>query len=225
MRQVDRPERKRCATGRRITLRAAPGTALTSIIRSMREYDSIADWYQTDRCRTFGVSEALAVAALLPAHSRILDIGCGNGIPITKALVNAGHRVVGLDSSAGMLARFRANLPRTPMIRSDARFLPIADGCLDAAISWGMMFHLPPTGQAAVFASVSRALKPGAPFLFTGAEIERVGNPGTSGTMGGVTFHYYAVPGYRNLIEAHGLILENIHDDPGASTYYLTRKS
>ena len=103
----------------------------------MREYDSIADWYQTDRSPTFGVAEALAIATLLPAHSRILDVGCGNGVPITEALVNAGHRVVGLDSSAGMLARFRANLPGTPIVRGDARHLPFADGSLDAAISWG----------------------------------------------------------------------------------------
>ena len=190
----------------------------------MREYDSIADWYQTDRSRTFGVAEALAIATLLPAHSRILDVGCGNGVPITEALVNAGHRVVGLDSSARMLARFRANLPGTPIVRGDARCLPFADGSLDAAISWGMIFHLPPTGQAAVFASVSRALKPGAPFLFTGTEIEAVGDTGVTGTMSGVTFHYYAVPGYQNLMDAHGLVLEAIHDDPGVSTYYLTRK-
>jgi len=190
----------------------------------MREYDSIADWYKTDRSRTFGVAEALAIAALLPAHSRILDVGCGNGVPITEALVNAGHRVVGLDSSARMLALFRANLPGTPILRGDARCLPFADGSLDAAISWGMIFHLPPTGQAAVFASVSRALKPGAPFLFTGTEIDGVGDTGVTGTMSGVTFHYYAVPGYQNLIGAHGLVLEAIHDDPGVSTYYLTRK-
>ena len=191
----------------------------------MREYDSIADWYQTDRSRTFGVAEALAVATRLPAHSRIPDVGCGTGMPITEALVNAGHRVIGLNSSAGMLARFQANLPGTPAVRGDARRLPFADGGLDAAISWGMIFHLPPTGQAAVFASVSRALKPGAPFLFTGAEIEGVGDTAVTGTMNGVTFHYYAVPSYRNLIEAHGLLLENTYDDPGVSTYYLTRKS
>ena len=87
----------------------------------MREYDLIADWYPSDRGRTVGVAEALAVAPTLSAHSRILDIGCGNGVPITEALVNAGHRVVGLDSSAGMLDRFRANLPVTPVVRGDAR--------------------------------------------------------------------------------------------------------
>jgi SAM-dependent methyltransferase len=130
-----------------------------------------------------------------------------------------------LDSSAGMLARFRVNLPGTLIVRGDARRCPFVDGSFDAAISWGMIFHLPPADQAAVFASVSRALKPSAPFLFTAAEIAGVDNTGVTGTMNGVTFRYYAVPSYRNLIDEHGLILVNIHDDPGVSTYYFTRKS
>jgi ubiquinone/menaquinone biosynthesis C-methylase UbiE len=71
----------------------------------MRKYELIADWYGTDRGRTVGVAEALAVAATLPAGSRILDVGCGNGVPITEALVKAAHRVGGSDTSTGMLAR------------------------------------------------------------------------------------------------------------------------
>src|SRR5277367_3880018 len=106
----------------------------------MREYDLIADWYSTDRSRTFGVAEALAVVAPLPAHARILDVGCGNGVAITEALVDAGYRVVGLDSSAEMLSRFRVNLPGTLIVRGDARRCPFLDGSFDAAISWGMIF-------------------------------------------------------------------------------------
>jgi ubiquinone/menaquinone biosynthesis C-methylase UbiE len=97
----------------------------------MHEYDLIADWYTTDRGRSVGVAEAL---------------------------VNAGHRVVGLDSSSGMLALFRAHLPITPVVRGDARQCPLAAGEFDAAISWGMMFHLSRVDQSAVFESVSRAL-------------------------------------------------------------------
>src|SRR5258708_1611291 len=115
----------------------------------MHEYDLIADWYATDRGRSIGVAEALAVAATLPANSRILDVGCGNGTPITQALVNAGHRIVGLDSSAGMLARFRINLPGTPVVRGDVRLCPFENGSFDAAISWGLMFHLSRGDQAA----------------------------------------------------------------------------
>jgi ubiquinone/menaquinone biosynthesis C-methylase UbiE len=103
----------------------------------MREYDLIADWYSTDRGRTAGVDEALAVAATLRAGARILDLGCGNGVPITEALVKADHRVVGLDSSTEMLAHFRVNLPGTPIVRGDTRRCPFSSGAFDAAISRG----------------------------------------------------------------------------------------
>ena len=190
----------------------------------MREYDLIADWYRTDRGLTVGVAEALAVAAALPADSCILDVGCGNGVPITEALVKAGHRVVGVDTSTGMLARFRENLPATPVVRGDVRNCPFSDGSFDAAVSWGMMFHLTRREQATAFASVSRVLKPGAPFLFTAAEIDGADDAGITGTMNGVTFHYYAVPSYRALLAEHGLVLIDVHDDPGVSTYFLARR-
>ena len=68
-----------------------------------------------------------------------------------------------------------------------------------------MMFHLPRREQAAVFASVSRVLKPGAPFLFTAAEIVGADDGGITGSMNGVTFHYYAVPSYPTLVAEYWL--------------------
>jgi len=192
----------------------------------VREYDLIADWYRGDRSRSIGVHEALTAVASLARGARILDLGCGNGWPITDALVSAGYRVVGLDSSRGMLERFRLNLPNTPAVRADSRACPFFDGVFDAAVSWGMLFHLEPRDQATTFAAVSRVLKPGSPFLFTAAEIHDVpaNDPGITGTMNGVTFRYYAVKDYRVLIAAHGFDLVNVHDDPGVSTYYYARK-
>ena len=192
----------------------------------MREYDLIADWYRGDRSRTIGVRETLAAVGSLAPRSRILDLGCGNGWPITDALVTAGYDVVGLDSSQGMLERFRMHLPTTPAVRADSRVCPFVDEAFDAAISWGMLFHLASRDQARTFAAVSRVLKPGAPFLFTAAEIPEVpaDDPGITGTMNGVTFRYYAVQDYRTLIANHGFELENVFDDPGVSTYYFARK-
>ena len=192
----------------------------------MREYDLIAEWYRGDRSRSIGVAEALKAVTPLARGSRILDLGCGNGWPITDALVSAGYRVFGLDSSRGMLERFRVNLPNTPAVRADARACPFVDGAFDAAVSWGMLFHLEPRDQATTLAAMSRVLKPGAPFLFTAAEIHDVkaDDPGITGTMNGVTFRYYAVADYRTLIGEHGFDLENVYDDPGVSTYYFSRK-
>lgn len=192
----------------------------------MREYDLIVDWYRGDRSRSIGVRETLDAVASLPRGSRILDLGCGNGCPITDALVTAGHCVVGLDSSHGMLERFRVNMPTTPAVRADSRACPFADAVFDAAVSWGMLFHLTPADQATAFAAVSRVLKPGAPFLFTAAEISDIpaDDPGITGTMNGVTFRYYAVRDYRTLIAEHGFELESVYDDPGVSTYFLARR-
>ena len=146
-------------------------------------------------------------------------------MPVTEALVDAGYRVIGLDSSSGMLDHFRGNLPGVPVVRGDVRRSPFAGGTFDAAISMGMLFHLSPANQALAFASVARVLKPGAPFLFTGAEIEDADDAGITGTMNGVAFHYYAVPSYRMLAAEHGMELVDVQDDPGVATYYLSRKS
>jgi len=193
----------------------------------VREYDLISDWYRGDRSGSIGVREALSAVASLARGSRILDLGCGNGRPITDALVNAGYHVVGLDTSRGMLERFRLNLPKTPAVRADSRACPFRDNVFDAAVSWGMLFHLEPRDQATTFAAVSRVLKPGAAFLFTAAEIPEVpaDDPGITGTMNGVTFRYYAVKDYRTLIAKHGFALENVYDDPGVSTYYFAGKA
>src|ERR1051325_9920322 len=193
----------------------------------MHEYDLIADWYANDRSRSIGVREALESLATLPRGARVLDLGCGNGVPLTAALVDAGYSVVGLDSSNAMLARFHRNLADTAVVRADARQCPFKPGTFDAAVSWGMMFHMTRAEQSLALANLTHVLKPGAPFHFTAAEIPTVANPdpGITGTMNGVTFHYYAVASYRELLAAHGFELIERFDDPGANSYFVARKS
>jgi cyclopropane fatty-acyl-phospholipid synthase-like methyltransferase len=192
----------------------------------MHEYDAIAEWYASDRKHQTGVPEVTALASSIPRGARVLDIGCGNGLPITRALLNAGHRVVGLDSSREMLARFRANLPDTPAIRSIIQACAFANGVFDAAVAWGVIFHLTHDDQARAMASVSRVLRARAPFLFTAGDMDDV-DGGITGTMNGVTFHYFSfsVEAYRNLLSKNGFTLLDVHKDCGENTYYLARKS
>ena len=104
----------------------------------MREYDENAEWYASDRTHPTGVPEVTVLAASVPRGARVLDIGCGNGLPITRTLLDAGHHVIGLDSSREMLARFRANLPATPVIRGLVQTSAFADEVFDAAVAWGV---------------------------------------------------------------------------------------
>jgi cyclopropane fatty-acyl-phospholipid synthase-like methyltransferase len=192
----------------------------------MREYDEIAEWYAADRTHPTGVPEVTALAASVPRGARVLDIGCGNGLPITRTLLEAGHRVIGLDSSREMLTRFRTNLPSTPVIRGLVQTSAFADEIFDAAVAWGVMFHLTHDDQARAIASVSRVLRTYAPFLFTAGDVDDV-DGGVTGTMNGVTFHYFSfsVEAYRNLLSKNGFTLLDVHKDRGGNTYYLTRKS
>src|SRR5436190_8517145 len=113
------------------------------------------------RARRPDVPEAAALASSIPNGSRVLDIGCGNGIPITQALPHAGHLVIGLDSSGAMLQKLRQNCAQTPGVRGLVQACPFADRIFDAAVAWGVMFHLSPEDQIEAITSVSRVLKIG----------------------------------------------------------------
>ena len=192
----------------------------------MREYDLIADWYAAERVDQTGVPEALALVKTLPPGALVLDIGCGNGLPIAKALFAADVKVVGVDSAPKMLARFRLNLRATHAVRAVAQALPFADATFDGAVAWGVMFHLPPAQEIKVLASVARVLKPGGSFLFTAGDV--VDDSGDHiGIMNGVEFHYYSftTDGYRRVLVDHGMHLVDFHKDKGENGYYLATKS
>jgi ubiquinone/menaquinone biosynthesis C-methylase UbiE len=192
----------------------------------VREYDLIADWYGLERADQTGVPEALALANALPSGARVLDIGCGNGLPITNSLLAANLRVVGVDSAARMLARFRLNLPTTQAVRALAQTLPFAPATFDAAVACGVMFHLPQSEEIKVIASVARVLKPNGSFLFTAGDVADDSGDHI-GIMNGIEFHYYSftVDSYRRVLVDHGLHLVDFHRGTGANGYYWATKS
>ena len=191
----------------------------------MHEYDLIADWYASERVDQTGVAEVQGLASSIPPGSRILDAGCGSGIPITRALLDSGHHVVGLDSSSRMLERFRANFPQTPAIEGTIQSCPFADSYFDAAVAWGVMFHLKPDDQIRTIRSIARVLKTHAPFLFTSGDVD--GFEAKEGSMNGVTFRYYSfsIENYRRLLSEQGCTLIDVHTDECKNPHYLARKA
>ncbi|MEQ1871864.1 MAG: class I SAM-dependent methyltransferase [Vicinamibacterales bacterium] len=200
------------------------GVALLQHVK-VREYDLIADWYAAERVDHTGVPEALALARLLPAGARVLDIGCGNGKPITEALLTADVRVVGMDSATTMLARFRLNVPAAPAVRAVAQTLPFVDERFEGAIAWGVMFHLPQAEEVKVIASVARVLRPGGSFLFTAGDVADDSGDHV-GIMNGVSFRYYSftMDSYRRLLADHGFHVVGFHKDAGNNGHYLAAK-
>ena len=101
------------------------------------------------------------ILAWLDPHpgERILDLGCGDGA-LTVKLVEAGATVVGVDTSAEMLAAARQkSLDVQPM---DGQALTFA-GEFDAVFSNAALHWM--TRPRDVVAGVARALKPGGRFV------------------------------------------------------------
>jgi SAM-dependent methyltransferase len=88
--------------------------------------------------------ERLIRAADLPPASLVLDAGCGPGL-VSAALLDAGHRVVGVDLSAEMIARARSRCaPHGDRARFERISLhdPELTGPFDATISRYVLHHV-----------------------------------------------------------------------------------
>ncbi|KAF9244202.1 S-adenosyl-L-methionine-dependent methyltransferase [Melanogaster broomeanus] len=114
-----------------------------------------------------------AVQSVLPAH--ILDIGCGCGIPVSRALAAAGHTVTGIDISKTQIERAKMLVPKGRFfcldITSDAELSASGaiteQGHLDAIVALYMLFHLTLDEQAALMRRMAGWLKEGGHCLMT----------------------------------------------------------
>ena len=185
----------------------------------MREYDQIAEWYATARSPEVGLPDLAALAESLPAGARVLDLGCGTGLPVSQFLQREGFDLVALDSSEAMVAHYRVNVPGAPVRRERAQDADFAAGSFDAVVAWGVLFHLSEADQATVIRKVARWLSPGGRFVFTSGEAAGE----TTGEMNGVAFQYRSlgVERYRELLERAGMRLEHHHADAWENYVYV----
>lgn len=104
--------------------------------------------------------------ALIPAHSHILDLGCGTAKPIAAYLIEQTYAVTGIDGSEVMIEMARQNFPNHTWILADMRTVNL-DHKFDAILAWDSFFHLTPQDQRNMFEIFYRYTKAGAALMFT----------------------------------------------------------
>lgn len=122
-------------------------------------YDRIASLYadrQAARDRSFADLRA-AFAARLPPVADIADLGCGPGED-GALFARAGHRVIGVDRSAGMLAYAARALPRA-VVQADLRHLPVAGESVDGIWCCASLLHVPHDQTMAALDQMRRILR------------------------------------------------------------------
>ncbi|GII81035.1 methyltransferase [Sphaerisporangium rufum] len=68
--------------------------------------------------------------------SRVLDVGCGTGLPTARQLVDAGCVVTGVDISPVMLELAQRNVPEADLRRLDMTELQHGIGRFDAVVAF-----------------------------------------------------------------------------------------
>lgn len=121
-------------------------------------YDRIAASFAASRKAAW--PEVLAFIAELPARSRVLDLGCGNGRHL-RALLERGHRAVGVDFSRRLLLLARSALAADCAV-GEATRLPLRTASVDACVCTAVLHHLSkPEDRVGALREIRRVLVPG----------------------------------------------------------------
>lgn len=145
-----------------------------------RGYDTISLAYRGDDGQAAATSATSATSAedvsrytgwvaelagLLQPGARVVDLGCGAGIPATRELAAHGLQVIGVDFSAVQLRRARRLVPAASLIQADMTALQLRPASADAVVSLYALIHVPLADQQALFPRIRDWLRPGGYFL------------------------------------------------------------
>ncbi len=104
--------------------------------------------------------------ARLEDRADVLELGCGRGVPATRALARR-HRVTGVDISAVQIELARHHVPEASFIHGDAMELEIAPASVDAVVALFVFGHVPVLEQPGLIARIGLWLRDGGFFLGT----------------------------------------------------------
>jgi cyclopropane fatty-acyl-phospholipid synthase-like methyltransferase len=105
------------------------------------------------------------LASLLRPGARVVDLGCGAGVPATRELASHGLQVLGVDFSAVQLRRAQRLVPGARLVQADMAMFGLRPATVDAVVSFYALIHVPVADQRALFPRIRGWLRPGGYFL------------------------------------------------------------
>lgn len=164
----------------------------------------------------------------LRPRSAVLDLGCGNGVPVARRLTDAGHLVTDIDLSDHQVQRARRLVPAARFIRADLTTCELGVACFDAVVALYSLIHLPLHEQPLVINRAAAALVDG------GVLVATVGWDAWTGTddgwLGGDAEMWWSQADhatYRRWLEQASLRIETMEfiadGDSGHALFWATR--
>lgn len=121
----------------------------------------------------------------LPPGGRLLDLGCGSGVPVAGYFLDLQFSVVGVDYAESMIALARQRYPAADWRVQDITDLTI-DGQFDGIYSWDGFFHLTVEEQRNTIPDLCHRVRPGGALLLTVG----TGEGEVTGSVGGETVYH-----------------------------------
>jgi ubiquinone/menaquinone biosynthesis C-methylase UbiE len=138
-----------------------------------RAFDRIGRRYDEAFPHKEGQEEAGKwLLARLSPGARVLDLGCGTGLPSARQFSEAGMEVTGIDISPVMLRLARENVPAARFVEMDLTDLDGALGEFDAAIAYFSLLMLPRSEIEASLRRIRDVLVPGGLLSLSMVEID-----------------------------------------------------
>lgn len=103
--------------------------------------------------------------------SRVLDLGCGTGLPFDRYLVEHGFDVLGVDIAEKHVEEARENVPEAEFLQGDFFENSFEESSFDAVVSFYAIFHIPREEHHRLFEKIREWVNDaGAVLLTLGAE-------------------------------------------------------
>jgi len=131
-------------------------------------YNAIADTFRQARVSLRDDERRYLEVLLekLEPGATLLDLGCGTGTPVAAAILAQGHRVLGVDQAAAMLAHARREFPTQRWIEARLETYACAEP-YQGALLWDSLFHLERHWHAVVLGRVIAGLPRGGRLMLT----------------------------------------------------------
>jgi len=100
----------------------------------------------------------------LPNQSRVLELGCGAGVPGTQIL-DAHHKVIANDISAAQIELAKKLVPGASFIQGDMMSLDFPQRSFEAVVAFYSIIHLPREEQKILFTRIFEWLEDDGYFL------------------------------------------------------------
>ena len=132
-----------------------------------RGYDELIGAYDAERAeddRGKAILDDFLDSIETPA--RILDVGCGPGVPVLRRL-SAEATALGFDLSREQLNLAAANVPEAVHVQGEMTSVPLRDDTCDAITAFHSLIHVPLEDHGTVIDEFARVLRPGGRVLLS----------------------------------------------------------